>query len=74
MQTLKKYPEDTIIVVTEKDSVKLCNKNRISKVLQERLYFTPIGIEFLGDREVNFHNQLNQYVRENQKYKIISSE
>ncbi len=73
-QTLKKYPEDTIIVVTEKDSVKLCNKNRISKVLQERLYFTPIGIEFLGDREVNFHNQLNQYVRENQKYNIISSE
>ena len=73
-QTLKKYPEDTIVVVTEKDSVKLCNKNKISKTIQDKLYYTPIGIQFIGNRQSSFHNQLDIYVKENQKYNIISSD
>jgi tetraacyldisaccharide 4'-kinase len=73
-QILSKYPNDTIVVVTEKDSVKLSNKNKISKTIQDRLYYAPIGIQFIDDRRDNFHNLLNTYVRENQKYNIISSD
>lgn len=63
-------PEDTIIVVTEKDAVKLINGRKISDDIKRRLYYVSIKVEFCDGKDLNFRNQLKEYVRENQNYNI----
>ena len=45
-QQLSALPEDTIIITTEKDAVKLANRKKIPTELQRRLYKMPIKLHF----------------------------
>lgn len=67
-------PEDTAVVVTEKDAVRLMNSRKISDEVKRRLYYSSIRVEFLENRECDFRRQLDQYVRENQKYNMLHPE
>lgn len=69
-QTLKQSPEDTAIVMTEKDAVKLVGSKRISDDFKRRLYYISVGVEFVDEQQCDFLRILEQYVRENQKYNI----
>ena len=67
-------PPDTIVVVTEKDAVKLSSRKKIPLSLQRKLWFAPIEVSFLNDGECRFIRQLNEYVRTNHKYSILHPE
>lgn len=73
-QTLQALPEETIVVVTEKDAVRLMNSRKISDDIKRRLYYVSIRVEFLENKECDFRRQLDQYVRENQKYNMLHPE
>lgn len=68
---LKAAPDSTVVVITEKDAVKLTNGKKIPPEVQKRLYYMPIRVSFLGDTEDNFLSQVNLYVRTNQKYSLL---
>ena len=67
-------PENCVVVVTEKDAVKLTNRKKIPVEIQRRLYYAPIHVEFIGNREARFLNQLEQYARRNKKYSVLHPE
>lgn len=69
-EMLKTLPEDTIIVITEKDAVKLMNPRKIPEDICRRLYYITVSVEFANDREADFVNQIEQYVSKNQKHNI----
>lgn len=71
---LAALPEQTAVVVTEKDAVRLMNSRKISDEVKKRLYYSSIRVEFLENRECDFRRQLDQYVRENQKYNMLHPE
>ena len=71
---LAESPEHTAVVVTEKDAVKLTNRKKIPLEIQRRIYYAPIHVEFIGDREERFLHQLEQYVTTNQKYSVLHPE
>jgi len=68
---LKSMPPETMVVLTEKDAVKLLNSRKISDNIKRRLYYVPISVRFVDGKEPEFQHQLEQYVRENQKYNIL---
>lgn len=70
---LAKLPADTVIVTTEKDAVKLTNRKKIPVDIQRLLYYIPIQLAFLGDAEQNFLQQVERYVKQNQKYGLLHS-
>ncbi len=65
---------DTLIVVTEKDAVKLASRKKIPVALQKKLYMSPIEVGFLDHGEVGFIRQMDQYVNTNHKYSILHPE
>jgi tetraacyldisaccharide 4'-kinase len=67
-------PPDTIVVVTEKDAVKLSSRQKIPESLQKKLWYVPIEIGFLDHGEVGFNRQIDEYVRTNHKYHILHPE
>lgn len=71
---LASLPAETAVVVTEKDAVRLMNSRKISDDFKRRLYYSSIRVEFLENKECDFHRQLDQYVRENQKYNMLHPE
>lgn len=71
---LSSLPADTAVVVTEKDAVRLMNSRKISDDIKRRLYYVSIRVEFLENKECDFRRQLDQYVRENQKYNMLHPE
>lgn len=71
---LAMLPPETAVVVTEKDAVRLMNSRKISDDVKRRLYYSSIRVEFLENRECDFRRQLDQYVRENQKYNMLHPE
>lgn len=73
-RALADTPDDTIIVVTEKDAVKLTNAKKIPAELQRRLYYIPIEVAFLDGGDIGFKRQLEQYVKTNHKYNILHPE
>lgn len=73
-KVLSVSPPDTLVVVTEKDAVKLANRRKIPVDLQKRLYFAPIEVSFLDNGENGFTRQIEQYVRTNQKYSMLHPE
>lgn len=50
------------------------NSRKISDDVKRRLYYSSIRVEFLENRECDFRRQLDQYVRENQKYNMLHPE
>lgn len=78
LERLKKIlaaePADTVVVVTEKDAVKLSSRQKIPVELQRRLWFAPIEVRFLEQGETAFTRQIDEYVRTNHKYSILHPE
>ena len=73
-EALSGCPPETVVVVTEKDAVRLMNSRKISDDFKRRLYYVSIRVEFLENRESDFRRQLEQYARENQKYNVLHPE
>lgn len=71
---LKTLPEDTIVVVTEKDAVKLLNGRKIPVDICRHLHYVSIKVDFCDGKKDNFYNQLKQYVAKNQKHNITHPE
>ncbi|MDL2230172.1 tetraacyldisaccharide 4'-kinase [Alistipes sp. OttesenSCG-928-L06] len=67
-------PPDTIVIVTEKDAVKLSSRKKIPESLQKKLWFAPIEVTFLDNGETGFIRQISEYVRTNHKYSILHPE
>ncbi|MFI3264579.1 MAG: tetraacyldisaccharide 4'-kinase [Rikenellaceae bacterium] len=64
-EKLAKHP-GSVVVITEKDAVKLRVPSKISKELRERIYYIPIQINFLDVPLNSFLNNLEDDIRENQ--------
>lgn len=69
-ELLATLPEETAIIITEKDAVKLMNSRKISENIRRRLHYISISVRFANNREADFIQQLEQYVRTNQKHSI----
>ena len=53
------------IITTEKDAVKLLNRDKIPAELRARLYYIPISITFIGSSPADFLLKLENDVRTN---------
>ncbi|MDR1679795.1 MAG: tetraacyldisaccharide 4'-kinase [Prevotellaceae bacterium] len=54
-----------IIVTTEKDAARLLSKPNISQALKESIFYIPVQVSFLFDKEKEFNEQILGYVRKN---------
>lgn len=70
---LKECPENTKILTTEKDGVRLINSKKMSEDLRRRIYFVPIRVEPVDCAEA-FNRQIEIYVSKNQKYSLLHPE
>lgn len=61
---LEKHP-DAAIVTTEKDAVKMINREKIPPEMRRRLYYLPINIAFIEDSATDFLQKLEEDVRGN---------
>ena len=61
---LRQHPS-AVVVTTEKDAVKLTNRNKIPQELRSKLYYLPINITFIGDSATDFLQKLESDVRGN---------
>ncbi len=73
-QTLASSPSGTVVVMTEKDAVKLSSRQKVPEALQKRLYYAPIEVTFLDQGEQGFVRQIDQYVHKNHKYSVLHPE
>lgn len=69
-EMLAQNPADTIVMMTEKDAVKLLSSKKISENTRSRLFYISICQEFVDGAEMQFNRVIHQYVRENQKHNI----
>ena len=63
-QLLSTMPQDTLLLTTEKDAMRLLHMNEITDSLRSRIYYIPIEIKIINEQEI-FTKILNDYVREN---------
>ncbi len=61
---LERFPQ-AVAVTTEKDAVKLANRDKIPAGLQGKLFYLPINIAFIDDSHTDFLQKLEQDVRGN---------
>ncbi len=71
---LETAPEETAILMTEKDAVKLISSKKISEKTRARMYYNSVTVKFQDDGRANFYRILSQYVATNQKYNITHPE
>ncbi|MDE6183014.1 MAG: tetraacyldisaccharide 4'-kinase [Rikenellaceae bacterium] len=61
-----KGDDNTVIIITEKDAVKLSAPEKIPENIRKRLYYMPISVEFMTDFRHNnpklFFEALNKYI------------
>lgn len=62
-ERMKALPENTVIVTTEKDAVKLGNRKKVPQSLQERLYVLPVGTVFTEKNEAQFIRRVLEDVK-----------
>ncbi len=67
----KLNPENSIILTTEKDAVKLKELDVYFTSVMERMFYFPISVEFLNNDEGNFVNQIKNYVKSNKRDSIL---
>lgn len=60
-----------IIITTEKDAMRFQSMKGIKDALKRKMYYIPVGIEFLDNEEDNFNNQIISYVRKNKRDSIL---
>ncbi len=71
---LSNCPENTIVVITEKDAVKMYSSRKISDNLRKRIHYIGIRHEFCDDSmEKTFKDKLLAYVAKNQKNSITDT-
>lgn len=63
-------PDDKIILVTEKDAVRLITRTDISDEIKKYLYYLPIEVVFM-DKEDDFKDKIIKHVRENTRNRSI---
>lgn len=56
-----------IILTTEKDAMRLLNMKSISDTIKNALYAIPVEIEFLQDKELEFNQNILDYVRDDKR-------
>lgn len=57
--------DNKIVITTEKDAVRLREKNELSDSVKANIYHIPIKIDFLFEARQEFNNQIINYVRKN---------
>ena len=57
-EVVKAHGENTIVITTEKDGVKLTSRKYIPEGLQRRLFVLPIEINFRDGNEAQFIEKL----------------
>ena len=62
---------DRYIFTTEKDAMRLRNFTDIEYSVQSRMFYIPVGIEFLNEDTENFSTQIQNYVRSNKRNSIL---
>jgi tetraacyldisaccharide 4'-kinase len=70
-ERLAELPDDTFVIVTEKDAVKMTGRKRIPLNIRKRLFYISVNISFTADTKENFLNQLESYVRKNQTDSLL---
>jgi tetraacyldisaccharide 4'-kinase len=65
--------EDSVIIATEKDAVKLMTSKKIPPEIRSRLYYQPLKVTFLEDTEFDFINKLKNDLRTNPKERFLRS-
>lgn len=76
-EIIRSSSEDAVVVLTEKDAVKLMGSRKISDKIKSRLYYISISVNFKSNTpntEVDFMRLMDQYVRKNQKYNVTHPE
>jgi tetraacyldisaccharide 4'-kinase len=63
---LKRAPEGTVIVTTEKDAVKLGTGSKMAPALRSKIFVQPIGMRFMGESREDFLKKLEYDVRTDQ--------
>lgn len=61
--TLAAMPEDTVIITTEKDAMRL-DEMEFSQRMRDNMYYLPIEVNFVFDDSDNLKTQLLKYVAE----------
>ena len=65
-------PTPRCVVTTEKDAARLATIEGLSADVRSHLYVLPVRIEFLLDQEVNFNENIINYVRTNSRNSILA--
>lgn len=65
VEKLRKLPQDTVIITTEKDGVKLTNRKKIPEELQKRLYVIPVELNFPEKNSDIFIKNIHQDLKPN---------
>jgi tetraacyldisaccharide 4'-kinase len=63
---LKRAPEGTVIVTTEKDVVKLGTGSKMTSELRSKIFVQPMGMRFMGEAKEDFLKKLEYDVRTDQ--------
>ena len=71
-KALENAPEGTVIIMTEKDAVKLTGSKKIPSELKSRLFYQPQEIIFHDNTEKQFLDKLDNDVRSNPKYSLLN--
>jgi len=58
---------EKIVIVTEKDAVRLLNNAFLSEFLKSKIYYLPIKVKILNHQEDSFIQKIKNYVRKNSK-------
>jgi tetraacyldisaccharide 4'-kinase len=64
-------PENSIILTTEKDAVRLRELSGINKTLKKNFYYIPVGVNFLGGECEKFNERILNYVTKNKRNGFI---
>lgn len=63
---------DKLILVTEKDAVRLAHMTDMDEKVKASLYYIPIEVNFLQEQQQNFNSKIIDYVRKNKPNSRLS--
>ena len=63
--------KDKFLFTTEKDAMRLRKFTDLEASIRERMYYVPLGIDFLNQDRENFNNHILNYVRDNKRNSIL---
>lgn len=63
--------ENKLIVVTEKDAVRLIDSPLVDEELKQSIYYLPIEVDFRQNQEANFNKQIISHIENFKRNKIL---